>query len=50
MIVDMWEKKKDLYKKEKIIFKKQLSYKNVFFPYILIKYNNKSLIYDIQFI
>jgi hypothetical protein len=49
-IQDMWEKKKESYKKEKIIFKKQLSHKNVFFPYILIKYNNKSQIYDLQFI
>jgi hypothetical protein len=41
-IKDKWENKKKFYKKEKVTFRKQLSYNPNNFPYMLITYDNNS--------
>jgi hypothetical protein len=49
-IQNIWEKKKEYYKKMKINITRQLSYENNIFPYILITYDCNSRPWNMQFI
>jgi hypothetical protein len=49
-VKNIWNNKKEFYKKEKIIFIRQLFYKIKNYPQILISYDENSIICGIQFI